>query len=195
MTTPSVRQLAWIIARDVNRTVGGGMAGMELLRRSFDVRAWVDAPTHGLFVAVSRLTPGTNILAYCAAAGWRFGGWPGTLAAVGAASIPASLMVSGLAATLVQLDRYAAVRATLSAGMLVAALLVLSSAWNLLKPYLRWGRRRFALIIAVLAAGLALAGWTPVRVLLVSAVVGALRPAKRSAAADAASERAEVTRG
>jgi hypothetical protein len=83
---PSVRQLAWVIARDVNRTVGGGMASMELLRRSFDARKWVDAPTHGLFVAVSRLTPGTTILAYCAAVGWRLQGWPGTLAAVAAAS-------------------------------------------------------------------------------------------------------------
>ena len=85
MSAPSSRQLAWIIARDVNRTVGGGMASMELLRRSFETRKWVDASTHGLFVAVSRLTPGTNILAYCAAAGWRLQGWQGTLAELAAA--------------------------------------------------------------------------------------------------------------
>src|SRR6186713_2717798 len=120
---PSLRQLAWIITRDVNRTVGGGMASMELLRRSFESRNWVDAPTHGLFVAVSRLTPGTNILAYCAAVGWRLQGWPGTMAALAAASIPASLVIFGLAATLVRLDRYPAVRVALSVGMFVAAVL------------------------------------------------------------------------
>jgi len=175
---PSIRQLAWIIARDVNRTVGGGMASMELLRRSFDARKWVDAPTHGLFVAVSRLTPGTNILAYCAAVGWRLQGWPGALAAVTAASVPASLIIFGLAATLGRLDRYAAVRMALSLGMFVAAILVLSSAWNLLKPYLQSGRWRFVSIITAVAGGLYFVGWTPVRVLLVSAIVGTLLPAR-----------------
>ena len=178
--TPSVRQLAWVVARDVNRTVGGGMASMELLRRSFESRQWVDATTHGLFVAVSRLTPGTNILAYCAAAGWRLRGWPGTLAALAAASVPASLVIFGLAATLVRLDRYPVVRAALSVGMFVAAALVLSSAWNLLKPYVRTGRVRFALIVSAAAGVLYVLDLTPVRILLICAMLGALMPLRRS---------------
>jgi chromate transporter len=178
MTRPSSRQLAWIIARDVNRTVGGGMASMELLRRSFEARTWVDAPTHALFVAVSRLTPGTNILAYCAAAGWRLRGWRGTLAALAAASIPGSLIIFVLAATLVRLDRVPIIRLTLSIGMLAAAVLVLSSAWNLLKPYLRSGRWRMALVISALAGALYSAGWTPVRILLACALAGALLPSR-----------------
>ena len=149
---------------------------MELLRRSFEMRKWVDAPTHALFVAVSRLTPGTNILAYCAAVGWRLHGWPGTVAALAAASVPASLVIFALAATLVRLDRYPAVRVALSLGTLVAAVLVLSSAWNLLKPYLRAGRWRFTLLISAVAGGLYLADLTPVRILLVSALVGAVMP-------------------
>ena len=177
--TPSVRQLAWIIARDVNRTVGGGMASMELLRRSFGARQWVDATTHGLFVAVSRLTPGTNILAYCAAAGWRLRGWRGTLAALAAASIPSSLVISGLAATLVRLDRYPAVRVALSVGMLVAAALVLSSAWNLLKPYFSAGRSRFTLTVSAAAGVLYFVDLPPVRILLLSALLGALMPVRR----------------
>jgi chromate transporter len=178
--TPSVRQLAWIVARDVNRTVGGGMASMELLRRSFGSRRWVDEATHGLFVAVSRLTPGTNILAYCAAAGWRLRGWRGTLAALAAASVPASLVIFGLAATLVRLDRYAVVRVALSAGMFLAAALVLSSAWNLLKPYLRMNRWRFTLTVSVVACVLYALDLTPVRILLICAMLGALMPARRS---------------
>jgi chromate transporter len=176
--TSSLRQLTWIVTRDVNRTVGGGMASMELLRRSFEARRWVDTPTHALLVAVSRLTPGTNILAYCAAVGWRLHGWPGTLAALGAASIPGSLIVFALAATLVRLDRYPVVRVVLSVGMLVAGALVLSSAWNLLKPYLRSDRWRRALVIVAIAGALYLIGWTPVRVLLVSAIAGALLPVR-----------------
>jgi chromate transporter len=178
-TPPTIAQLAWIIARDVNRTVGGGMAAMELLRRSFDVRRWVDLPTHGLFVAVSRLTPGTNILAYCVAVGWRLQGWRGAAAALLAGSLPGALMVFGLTATLARLDRYRAVQIALSAGMLVAALLVLSSAWNLFEPYLRTRHRPRAVLIFVVAIALYLVDLSPVRVLLVCAVIGALLPAVR----------------
>ena len=50
------------------------------------------------------------------------------LAAVAAASIPGSVVVFALTSTLVRLDRYPAVRIALSVGMIVAAVLVLSSA-------------------------------------------------------------------
>lgn len=179
--TGHFRQFTWIVTRDVIRTVGGGNASMELLRRSFGARGWVDASTHGLLVAVSRLTPGTNILAYCAAAGWRLHGWRGSVAAVLGASVPASLMIFALAATLGSLDRYAVVRAALSIGMIAAAVLVLSSAWALLKPYAAAERWRRATVIVIMAAVLYLIGWTPVRVLLVCAITGAALPPRAPA--------------
>ena len=177
---PTLRQLTWVVTRDVNRTVGGGMAAIEMLRRTFEARQWIDATTHGVLVAVSRLTPATNILAYCAAAGWHLHRWRGALLAVVGASIPASLVVSALAATLVRLDRYAVVRLGLSAGMLVAAALVLSSAWHLLKPYLRTRTWRRATLVIVIAVALYVAGLTPVRVLLVAALASAALPNQRS---------------
>lgn len=177
--TPTLRALTWVIARDVNRTVGGGMTSMELMRRSFDARRWVDATTHGLFVAVSRLTPGTNVLAYCAAVGWRLHGWRGAIAAIAAASIPASLVAFALMATLGRLDRYPAVRVALSLGMILAAMLVFSSAWSLLKPYLRAGSRLRTVFVVAVATSLYLVGLTPVRVLLVAALVSAALPTRR----------------
>jgi chromate transporter len=181
-----LRSLTWIFTRDVICTVGGGNVSMELLRRSLTSRRWIDESTHGLLIAVSRLTPGTNILAYCAAAGWRLHGWRGTLAAVIGASLPAALIIFGLAATLGSLDRYAIVRAILSVGMLAAAWLVLVSAWALLRPYVKSPRWRRALVIVAIAAALYLIGWTPVRVLLVSAIAGALLPPARTAERTAA---------
>ena len=174
-----LRQLTWIFTRDVTFTFGGGNASMELLRRSLQSRGWIDAPTHALLMAVSRLTPGTSILAYCAAGGWLLNGWRGTLAAVAGGSLPGSLIIFCLAATLGTLDRFAIVRGLLSIGMLAAAWLVLASAWVLLKPYSTPARWRRALVIVVIAAALYLIGWTPVRVLLVSAITGALLPATR----------------
>jgi chromate transporter len=173
---PSIRQLAASVAFDVNRTVGGGHASIELLRRTFMSRGWLDADSHGLITAVSRLTPGTNILAYCVTLGWRYHGWPGALAALVAASVPASVIVFLLTATLAQIDRYAMVRGLLALGILVAGVLVLASAWALIRPYLARPARARALLVAAIAAGMIALDATPVRVLLVAALTGFVLP-------------------
>jgi chromate transporter len=178
MPKPSLRRLAWAVALDVNRTVGGGHASTELLRRRFTAHGWLDAPAHGLIIAVSRLTPGTNILAYCVTLGWRFHRWRGAAAALAAASIPSSVVIFALTATLVRVDRYAVVQVLLAIGILVASVLVLSSAWYLIRPYLAREIRRRALLVTLIAAVLAVAGVTPVRTLLVAAVVGFVLPGR-----------------
>ena len=175
---PSLRELVSVIALDANRTVGGGLVSIELLRRRFTARGWIDAATHALFIAVSRLTPGTVVLAYCVSLGWRFHRWPGALLALAVASIPASLIVFTLALTLARIDQYAAVRALLAVGILVASALVLSSAWYLIRPYLDERSRLRIVVIAAIAIVLVIAGATPVRVLLVAAVVSAALPIK-----------------
>jgi chromate transporter len=173
---PSLRQLAASVAFDVNRTVGGGHASIELLRRTFTSRGWLDADAHALNIAVSRLTPGTNILAYCVTLGWRYYGWPGALIALVAASVPASVIVFLLTATLARIDRYAMVRGLLALGILVAGVLVLASAWALVQPYLAKAARVRALLVAAIAAGMIGLDATPVRVLLVAALTGFVLP-------------------
>ena len=98
----SLRELTWIVARDVNRTLGGGLASMELLRRTFIANGSLDEAGNAGLVAVSRLTPGTNILAYCVGLGWSLHRWAGALAAVAAASLPASFVVCVLTIALVR---------------------------------------------------------------------------------------------
>ena len=167
------------MAFESNRTVGGGLVAIELLRRRFSARGWLDATAHGVFIAVSRFTPGTVVLAYVVMLGWRFHRWTGALLALAVASIPASLIVFALAVTLARIDQYAAVRALLAVGILVAGVLVLGSAWHLVRPYLTRESGVRLTMIALIAVVLVIAGATPVRVLLVAAVVSAALPVRR----------------
>jgi chromate transporter len=174
---PSLRELVTVIAYEANRTVGGGLVSIELLRRRFTASGWIDSAVHGVFIAVSRFTPGTVVLAYVVMLGWRFHRWRGALPALAAASIPGSLIVLGLAATLAEIDRYAAVQALLAVGILVAGVLVLGSAWYLIRPYLGEKDLRVrALVVGAVAVALVLLGATPVRVLLAAAVVSMVMP-------------------
>jgi chromate transporter len=158
----------------VNRTLGGGLASMELLRRTFIAQGLLDDAGNAGLIAVSRLTPGTNILAYCVGLGWSLHRWPGALASVAAASVPASVIVCVLAAALVRVQEYPLVRMLLAVGVLVATLLVLSSAGSLLRPYVHRKALVRASIVAVVAGALLVADVTPVRILLVSAILGAV---------------------
>ena len=147
---------------------------MELLRRTFIANGWIDEAGNAGLVAVSRLTPGTNILAYCVALGWAQHRWAGALAGVVAASLPASLVVCVLAGALVRVQDHPIVRMLLAIGVLVATVLVLASAGSLLRPYARRHALIRSALIAVVAAAMFLADVTPVRILLLSAALGAI---------------------
>ena len=147
---------------------------MELLRRTFIANGWIDEAGNAGLVAVSRLTPGTNILAYCVALGWALHRWAGALVAVVAASLPASLVVCVLAGALVRVQDHPIVRMLLAIGVLVATVLVLASAGSLLRPYARRHALRRSAVIAVVAAAMFLADVTPVRILLLSAALGVI---------------------
>lgn len=180
--TPStLARVVWIVARDVNRTVGGGVASMELMRRSLGARGWLTDAEHALLIAVSRLTPGTNVLAYCATVGWTRHGVAGAVATVAAASLPSAIITAVLSALLARVDGVPAVRIALAVAGLAAAALVFSAAWNLLAPFVRGRRPWWTAAGVAAAAALALAGVTPLRVLSMLAVWGALTPGREAA--------------
>ncbi len=166
-------QFTWIVFRDVNRTFGGGLASMELLRRTFIANGSMNEADNAGLVAVSRLTPGTNVLAYCVGLGWALHrGW-GALLALVASALPAAVVVCVLAAALVRIHEYTLVRILLAVGVLIATLLVFASAFSLLRPYVRRPALKRAAIVAVVAVVMIAAGVTPVRILLASAILGA----------------------
>ena len=177
---PPLGTLAWLVTRDANKTIGSGMASIELLRRTLERRGWLDDREHGVFNAVARFTPGTNVLAYLAALGWSYHGATGAAVGVVAGSVPGSVIVTILTAAAATVDRWRAVRVALTVATLVAAGLVLANAWSLVRPHVRGPRVGWTLASVALAAALSLAGATPVRVLLALAIWGALTPPRRT---------------
>ena len=167
----SIREIAWLVGRDVNRTLGGH-ASMELMRRTFGARGWLTDEGHAVLVAVSRVTPGTNILAYCVALGWQLGHWRGALAALAAASIPVSVVIALLSATLVEIDQIPAVQVAIALALIVATVLVFLVAWNLLRPHVKGTNAIRTGIIAAVVVALVLMRVTPIRILLVAAILG-----------------------
>ena len=91
-----------------------------------------------------------------------------------AASVPASILIALLSATLARVDQYPIVRAVIAIALIVATLLVLSAAWNLLRPYVKGTNAVRTGIIAAIVVGLTLMQVTPIRILLVAAVVGVI---------------------
>lgn len=175
---PPLGTLAWLVTRDANKTIGSGMASVELLRRTLERRGWIDDQEHGVLNAVARFTPGTNVLAYLAALGWSYHGAAGAALSVLGGSVPGSVIVTILTAAAVIVDRWRAVRVGLSVATLVAAAFVLVNAWSLVRPHVRGPRVTWTLASIALAAALAFAGATPVRVLLALAIWGSLTPSE-----------------
>jgi chromate transport protein ChrA len=173
---PSLPRFAWLVARDANRTIGSGMASIELLRRTLWRGGWLRDDQHGLFIAVSRLTPGTNVLAYLTVLGWTYHRAAGAAVAIAGGSLPGSAIITVMTAAAADLDRWPAVRVALAVATLVAGFLVLANAWSLLRPYVRGSRVAWTVASIALAAALALAGATPVRIVAVLALWGFLTP-------------------
>jgi chromate transport protein ChrA len=60
----------------------------------------------------------------------------------------------------------------IAVALIVAAVLVLSTAWQLLRPYVKETNAMRTGIIAAIVVGLVLARVTPIRVLFVAAILG-----------------------
>jgi chromate transport protein ChrA len=94
------------------------------------------------------------MLAFCAGTAWELLGWPGAIAGVLAASVPAGIMVMFLT------QGYDVVRANgfamaAIAGTLAAAVGMMgTAAWELLRPYLDRRRSMHAIVIAGASLGL-----------------------------------------
>ncbi|MFN0107159.1 MAG: chromate transporter [Bryobacteraceae bacterium] len=164
-------------ARAGNLTLGGGQPMIaELQRRVMVERRWLPPEDFGLLYSIARLTPGTNILAFIAATATRIQGPVGGAVAVVAASLPAAIVIWLMT---VFFDVWSAnkwVATAMLGAMSAVVALILSSAWQLLKP-VRQNPLALSLFAVALIATLANFA-SPVTILLAAAAIGALKPPK-----------------
>ena len=90
---PSLKKLTEIFFRIGNTTFGGGYVTIGMLGRELvDTRRWISSEKFDLAFALARVTPGTNLIAFCAAIGAIICGLAGAAAAVIALTLPSSAL-------------------------------------------------------------------------------------------------------
>ncbi len=129
-----LRTLAAVFLRIGNTTFGGGdptvaALGRELVER----RGALDPEQYGIVYGLARITPGTNMLAFCAGAGWMLRGWAGAVIAVTTVAVPPAIVAlmllwlfeAGMANPIATAALNAVIAAAVGLVLAASALLVL----------------------------------------------------------------------
>lgn len=179
---PRLAQIADVFFRYTNFTLGGGSATVAVLHRELlDKRQWLSTDNFNLCFALARLTPGTNLLAFCTGVGWLLRGLSGAVIALLAGSIPSTLIVA-LATALFshwQDNRWA--QAAIHGAIAAAVAITVKTCWTIAHPHFKSGARLRVVLIA--AAAFLLYVWVrmpAIEVLLLAGVVGSLLPRSRA---------------
>lgn len=182
MKRPSLATLGWILLRYGNLTFGGGTATITVLDREIvERRDLVLRDQAALSFALARLTPGTNLLAYCAAVGWLMRGLPGAFVALVAASLPCSL-AAVLVTVLYEWWIHKPLFAIAMHGAAAAAVGVMfATGWTILRP-LRTSVSIYRLVLfSGGACALAVTGFSPLAILIGAGLIGCMFPGTHSA--------------
>lgn len=176
MTKPRLGEIGWLFLRIGNTTFGGGDPTMAALHREMvERRGWITNEQFGLCYSLARVTPGTNVLAFCAASAWLAGRWGGSILAVLAACVPSAVLSVVLVRSYEAWPASATVQG--AAGGMIAAVagMMLASALLLFRGQVTHGGVPRALLLT--AGSAVLVGWldwSPVPVLGIAAAAGAL---------------------
>lgn len=182
MEKASLSKLLGVFFRIGNTTFGGGDPTMIALHRELVVRReWLTAEQYTLSFALARVTPGTNMLAFCVAVGWYLASWWGAIGGVLAVTIPSALLILWITFEYEAWKGNAIAMGAISGTVAAAVGMMLAGAWLLLRPYVRGSARWQA---AGLAAGAAIAlmklKLSPVEIIAIAALVGYLWPRNHS---------------
>ena len=171
-----------ICLRIGNLTFGGGDPTMSAFYREFvERRGWMTREQYATAYALARITPGTNLLAFSAGAGFLLHGWAGAFAAVLAITIPSSMLVIWI--TMVyQAGRVNPLVTAVVGGIIASAIgMMIASAWQLVRPGIREGYwLRSLLLVAGAMIGLSVFHIAPITILLAAGLIGYFFPTREN---------------
>lgn len=177
MSRLSLEKLTWAFFRYANFTFGGGTATTVVIDQEIvDRQSLVDRDTARLIYALARLTPGTNVLAYCTGVGWKIRGLRGATAALIASSVPCSMiavLVTGLYELLIKRP---AVMIAMHGAIAAAIAVMFATGWTIIRPLRSSVGKARILFFTSAAFAMSLLGISPIRVLLGAALLGCLLP-------------------
>jgi chromate transporter len=173
MAHPRLIDVTRLFARVGVTVFGGGDPTIAILQREFYRRSWLSPEKFAIAFGLARLTPGTNVLAFCAASGWYILGIAGALAAVLAITIPASVLVVWLTSAY-DLTAHNRLALSIANALLAAAVgTMIGAALLLVRTQCKPGRWLRPVAISLGAFLLAYAArLTPLQVIGVATVVG-----------------------
>lgn len=184
MDPPRLRDAAFLFLRVGNTTFGGGDPTIAALQREFDRRKWIDPDQFSIAYGLARITPGTNMLAFCAATGWYLRGVAGALAAVLAVTLPSAILVVWLTHIYEFGERYPLTRYIISATVAAAIGAMVATAGRLVGSQM--SRARWLRPILITTAAFVLArifGLSPLQIIGIAALAGFLWAPSRSSGA------------
>jgi chromate transporter len=178
MSQPSLKQIADVFVRYANFTLGGGSATTAVIHGEVvSKRRWVSEEQFALSFALGRLTPGTNLLAFCVGIGWIVRRWSGAVVALLAASIPCTAFVVIITVLFARWQENPYAQAAIKGAVAAAVAVTVKTVWTIAHPYFRSGNRIRVLLIGAAAFALdVFAGISPIDVLLLAAVIGFFLP-------------------
>ncbi len=179
---PTLAAIADVFVRYANFTLGGGSLTVAVLHRELlDKRRWMSVDNFTLCFGLARLTPGTNVLAFCTGVGWLLRGWWGALVALLASSIPCTIMVVVATALFSEAEGNRWVQAGIHGAIAAAVAITVKTCWTIAHPHWKGrARPRVAVIGAAAFLLYVVAGLSAIEVLLLAASVGAVLPPVRA---------------
>lgn len=181
-SSPSVKKLTEIFFRIGNTTFGGGYVTIGMLGRELvDTRRWISPEKFDLAFALARVTPGTNLIAFCAAIGALICGVAGAIGAVLALTAPSSALAVLITFGFEHWQGNRIAMAAIGGTVAAVAGMMWATIWVILKPHvggLSWSGMTRNLQVVLIGGGAFVATWvygiTPLPVILAGTLIGFL---------------------
>ena len=177
MAAPTLKQFTGVVLRIGNTTFGGGLPTIAALQRELvEQNDWLSPEDYALAFSLARVTPGTNVIAFCAAAGARIMGIRGALAATLAETAPSAVLAVLMTQGYETWRSNAWIMAGVAGTIAAVAGMMWASVWYIVRPY--FTDVGSTLRGSLIALGAFFAFWKlglgPVTVIGLAAVVGLL---------------------